>query len=144
MTLSIDDISQTIAGRFCAQWTGTPLSNVSLENAPFQAASLPPESYWCDLSVRVASNSQISLGPTGGRAYRMIGSILVNCNTPIGIGKAPCSQLVDQARAIFEGQSFEGSSCHIIVFAGTVPVFVPRNGWFCGMLSLPFWADGFQ
>ena len=145
MPLSTDDIKQTIRERFALLMTAVPAANIFFEQYPEEPATLGGAP-WFELYIKIGGINQVGFGSTGqgDRAFRSNSSITIYANTPMGIGTSLCDQLIDAARAIFEGQVFDGAGCHIRVTSTSVPPAAPRNGYLTGTVMFTFWADGFQ
>lgn len=106
MTL-LSGAEQSVLTRFLANWTGTALTQVVFQNEGHESVD-DSESAWVRLSVQEVGGGQQTLGSVGDRKYRRRARVDVQIFTPADSGARPGKLLAEQARLIFEGQSFDG------------------------------------
>jgi len=63
---------------------------------------------WVRVSMRHTDSNQETLGPPGGRRFLRTGSVFLQIFIPVNTGLSDLDVLIQSARAIFEGVSFNG------------------------------------
>lgn len=112
---------EAVYGRFTEQWDGaTP---VAYDGSPGFTEPNPPTA-WARVSVRHLESSQDTLGAATARQFRRQMSIIVQVFSPAVSSIAPLDTLVTAARAIWEGQTFNGIS----ILGGVQTFEAPQDG----------------
>lgn len=65
----------------------------------------PPAGSWVRLTVRHNVSQQESLGGVGRRKFERGGLVIVQCFTPLDLGRATADNLATVARNVFEGKT---------------------------------------
>lgn len=117
-----EDARKAICIRWAAQWGATtPFVFENEDNKNLDAGTAP----WARFTVRNVEGGQETLGPDGHRNYVRKGLVLVQIFTPKDGGMKRGDELAHQARAIFEGASFDGIDFN----NGRVREVVPDGKW---------------
>jgi hypothetical protein len=137
MSIDFADITRAIQARLSPQaWPQTP---VAFENSAF----IPPAdgSAWMRLSVMERNSQQpVHWAAPETAAARLSGAIYIVGYVPQGTGDAGLDLLLTAAKAVFEGQTFAGSTSLIRVQASSSVLAGPEAPWFKKLITLPFWA----
>lgn len=97
-----NEARERIYQTFVDEWSATPVARVTYDNEAFDP---PANLSWVRLTVRHTGSAQESLGPVGRRKFERIGSVIVQCFTPLDTGAAGADTLAQAARTIFEGRT---------------------------------------
>lgn len=117
-----DEARKAICTRWTTQWGNTtPFVFENEDNKTLDAGTVP----WVRFVVRNVDGAQETLGPVGNRNYERRGLVLAQIFTPKDSGMKRGDVLSHQARAIFEGVSFEGIDFN----NGRVREVVPDGKW---------------
>lgn len=110
---------------FVTDWGAT--SPFTLDN---EAYDTPVGSEWVRVAVRHNASNQETLGGIGNRKYERIGSVFVQCFTPLDKGLAAADNLAAAARAIFEGKTLAPAGEAIHFFDVVVREIGPDGAWY--------------
>ncbi len=106
-SLEIDEARDIAVRRFRQNWTGTPLSQVIMQDQDDSKVDGGGDP-WVRLTVSETGGGQQTLGSPGTRKYRRQFSTFVQIYTPKNEGLKRAGALSVEARRIYEGRSFDG------------------------------------
>jgi hypothetical protein len=127
-----NEARESIYSAFFNIWGNAPVTEYTFDNEKFTPPSSAP---WVRLSVRHMVFSQETLGKIGIRKFMRTGKVFVQVFTPQDIGTQEADILVDQVRAIFEGQILSGP---IWFKNADVTENGVSNGWYMVTVSIDF------
>jgi hypothetical protein len=110
---------------FVTDWGAT--SAFTFDNEEFDPPTGTP---WVRLAVRHTASNQETLGGIGQRKYERIGSVFVQCFTPLDSGVASADNLASIARAVFEGKTLAPAGEAIHFFDVVVREVGPDGAWY--------------
>lgn len=122
---TLNQAREKIYQRFVSDSGMTHLVNLTFDNDDFQP---PAGSDWMRLAVRHLASTQESLGGVGTRKFERIGSVVVQCFTPLDKGAAAGDNLATAARNVFEGKTFNPEAIHF--FDCVVREIGPTGTWY--------------
>lgn len=96
---TLAEARERIYDEFITAWGAT--SDLTLDNEKFDP---PSDSPWARLSIRHNGRDQESLGPVTGRKFESIGSVFVQCFSPLDGGRTAADTLAATAQSILEGK----------------------------------------
>lgn len=124
--------SEAIAARFKTQWGAlNPTIPFYLSG---EVHAPPTRGQWLKLFVSQMSSGQATLGAVGTRKFIRRARVYIEVRDEADKGTLRCSQLAEQARAIFEGVSFSG-----LRFFGALVREAGEDGkWTTYLVDAPF------
>jgi len=104
--VTVVDAREAIYSRWSTQWvsSGAARTAFTFENDAFSEPD--HDDYWARVTVLGLGGGQVSLGPTSGRKYRRLGSVIVQIFSPVDSGMTTSGGHAEAALDIFEGASF--------------------------------------
>jgi hypothetical protein len=126
----MDAVTARLAG-----WTATPIRDPNKTSAT-------PSGRGAFLAVQypVANEDQITFGSPGSNVFRESGAIRLVIHIGTGDGTEQASTWIEQLRALFRNQSFDG----VRTYAPSPPVIDDSNedgGWYRLSVAIPYDFD---
>ena len=97
---TLNEARGAIYTAFAAGWGATSVFTRDNENF-----NPPVNAVWARLTVRHDDRSQESLGGLGRRKFESVGSVIVQCFSPLDTGATSADTLAETAQGIFEGKT---------------------------------------
>lgn len=107
ISLEINEARDIAVRRFRLNWTGTPLTQVLVQNQDNSNVDNGDDP-WVRVSVAETGGGQQTLGEAGTRKYRRQFSVFIQIYTDNNTGLEAAGALAVEARRIYEGRSFDG------------------------------------
>lgn len=127
---TLNEANEAVLDRWVTLW-GTTTSYV-FDNERPQSVLSPP---WVRVVIRGLENVQETLGEVGRRRFLRRSQVFIQVFTALNVGTKQADELVQQARAIYEGTRFSG----VWFFHGNViPIGPIQDGLYQVNLELPF------
>lgn len=134
--MKLADAKQHVFDRFLDTWTGTALTQVVFENESSTSLDAGSSS-WIRVSVREITGGQRTLGSEGNRKFRRFSRAFIQVFTPPDSGCSSGFSLAEQARELFEGESFEG----LDFYNAQIDVLGMSGKWFYTLTQCDFNFD---
>lgn len=106
---TLTEARNAIYNRFIGQWGST--TQFTFDNEAFDTNDIAVDESYIRVVVRTSVGPQQTLGPVNSRIFRRTAQIIMQVFTPTDVGTASADSLGQQARAVFEGASFDGIDC---------------------------------
>lgn len=133
---TVDQAREAVYKRFRDNWTGTPLTDTTLENDKFDSES---RAEWVRVTLRAGPpTSPPTLGATGARKFDRIGLIFLDIFTAVDAGMARPGALAAEGLSLFEATRFQdvnGADMHTL--DGTIREIGPDGKFYHTQLEVP-------
>lgn len=107
--MSDETVLATIAARFAASWTATPLAQ---ENDLFRAPEPPSAWLLWEVTAQQLDQESIGAGSRTANRWREFGQLWIHLLVPAGTGSATARTLMRQAVDLFRGQDIGALTFH--------------------------------
>jgi len=102
---TLSEAREAIYETFNTAWADQ--TDLTFDNEGFSPSEEDP---WVRLAVRHTASKQETLGAPGDRKFARFGAAFVQVFTPVDGGTAPSDTLIEDARAVFEGNRINGTT----------------------------------
>lgn len=132
---TLNQAKEAVYQRFVDNFTGVTSDRITFDNEEFES---PSTGNWVRLVVRSQVRLQDTLGKKTNRKFRSSALVLIQVFTRINTGVTESDALVEEARDIYEGESFSGLDFQSVSSRESGP----QDGtWYLAIVEAPFDYD---
>lgn len=121
---TLAEAKQRILTVFLADFAAT--ANITLDGEKFDP---PTNDDWVRVAIRHTARSQESMGAVGARKFESIGSVFIQCFSPLDSGSGSADTMAAAAQAVFEGKLI-GTTERLRFTSAAVTEVGPTDDWY--------------
>lgn len=121
---TLAEAKQRILAVFLADFTAT--TNITLDGEKYNP---PTDDNWVRVAIRHTSRSQESLGSVGRRKFESVGSVFVQCFSPLDSGSGSADTMAAAAQNVFEGKLI-GTTERLRFTSAAITEVGPTDDWY--------------